>query len=190
MKGVAMKHILVCTVMIVLLVGSNLNAQTPIGSPLSVDLGFGGGVSLPVGDLSNFENTGWHGLAKVRLHGSMPINIVGTGMYNRLPDKVGNESDYYWMISAGIEYPIPSAVVKPYFGIDAMYVSLNNTAAGSISASRGGVGFGAGVEFSLPGVGSFDTSVKYQIINVMGKNTNEITASQIAASVALMLGVM
>jgi hypothetical protein len=185
-----MKHMLICTMMFVLLAVGSLNAQMPVGSPLSVDLGFGGGVSLPVGDLSSFENTGWHGLAKIRLHGSMPINIVGTGMYNRLPDKVGSESDYYWIVAAGLEYPVPSAVVKPYFGIDAMYVSLNNTGASGASASRGGVGMGAGLEFSLPGVGSLDTSVKYQIINVLGKESNEITASQVVASVALMFGLM
>ena len=185
-----MKHIFICTMMIVLLAAGILNAQTPISAPLSVDLGFGGGVSLPVGDLSNFSNTGWHGLAKVRLHGSMPINITGTGFYNRLPEKVGTESDYYWMVAAGLEYPIPSAVVKPYFGVDAMYVSINNTGSGSSSASRGGVGLGAGVEFSLPGVGSFDTSVKYQIINVLGKESNETTAAQVVGSVALMFGVL
>ena len=185
-----MKYFTKVIFIVVLFLSGKLYAQTPVGSPLNIDLGFGGGVSLPVGDLSNFSNTGYHGLVKIRFHGAMPFNIVGSGMYNRLPDKVGSESDYYWMIGAGIEYPIPSAVVKPYFGIDAMYVSLNNTGAGSSSGSRGGLGFGAGVEFSLPGVGSFDTSVKYQIINVLGKDSNEITASQVAASVALMFGMM
>ena len=112
------------------------------------------------------------------------------GLLTRKPEKVGTESDYYWMVAAGLEYPIPSAVVKPYFGVDAMYVSINNTGSGSSSASRGGVGLGAGVEFSLPGVGSFDTSVKYQIINVLGKESNETTAAQVVGSVALMFGVL
>lgn len=185
-----MKHFFACALIMVLLASSQLYAQMPVGSPLSVDLGFGGGVSMPVGDLSNANNTGWHGLAKLRLHGSMPVNIVGSGMYNRLPNKFGSESDFYWMVGAGIEYPIPSAVVKPYFGVDALYISFNNTGSGTSSASRGGVALGGGVEFSLPGFGSFDTSVKYQILNVMGKDTNELTYSQVAASVALMFGMM
>jgi hypothetical protein len=173
----------------VVLTGTVLYAQ-PVGSPLKMDIGFGGGVSLPVGDLSNVANTGWHGLAKIRLHGSMPISIVGMGTYSRLPEKIGPDSDTYWMFGAGFEYPIPSEVIKPYFAVDAMYINVNNTGSGSSSQSRGGIGLGAGVEFSLPGFGSFDTSVKYQILNLMGKDTNEATASQVAASVAIMFGVM
>ena len=186
-----MKHFLAGIIVVFLMCGS-MHAQTPVGSPLNVDLGVGGGVSLPTGDLSNGSNTGWHGLAKIRLHGAMPINIVGTGMYSRLPEKVGRESEVYWIAGAGLEYPIPSAVVKPYFGVDVMYVNVSNTGAGTSSASRGGVGFGAGVEFSLPGFGSFDTSVKYQMLNVFCKdsNVNETTVSQVTASVALMFGVM
>jgi len=111
-------------------------------------------------------------------------------MYSRLPEKVGSDADVYWMAGAGLEYPIPSAVVKPYFGVDVMYISVSNSGSGTSSFTRGGVGLGAGIEFSLPGVGSFDTSVKYQMLNVMGKDTNENTYSQIAASVALMFGVM
>ena len=186
-----MKHLLV-TISVVFLMCGSMYAQTPMGSPLNIDIGLGGGVSLPNGDLSNANNTGWHGIAKIRLHGAMPINIIGTGMYSRLPEKVGSESEVYWIAGAGLEYPIPSAVVKPYFGVDVVYVNVSNTGPGASSANRGGVGLGAGVEFSLPGFGSFDTSVKYQMLNVFGKdsNVNETTVSQVAASVALMFGVM
>lgn len=185
-----MKHLALIAVAVIIVAGGTVLAQTPVSSPLSADLGVGGGVSLPTGDLSDANNTGWHALAKIRLHGSIPVNIVGTGMYSRLPNKIGSESNTYWMAAAGIEYPIPSAVVKPYFGVEAMYVNAGSTAAGSSTLSRGGLGFGAGVEFSLPGVGSLDTSVKYQMLNLMGKDANENTYSQIAASVALMFGLM
>lgn len=187
-----MTHRLTLTLVILLFLGGNLHAQSPvsIAPPLNIDLGFGGGASLPLGDLSNLDNTGYHGLVKARLHGFMPLSVVASGTYNRLPNKAGVESDYYWMIGAGLEYPLPSAIVKPYFGVDVLYNVISITAAGFSSSNRGGIDFGAGIEFSLPGVGSFDTSVKYQIINVMGKEANELTYSQAAVSVALMFGVL
>jgi hypothetical protein len=186
-----MKHLLTCTAIAIMLMAGSASAQTPlVGPPLNIDLGLGGGVSLPLGDLSNGDNTGYHGLVKARLHGFMPLSVVATGMYNRLPKKTGGESDFYWMIGAGLEYPLPSLVVKPYFGLDVMYDVISNTAANSTSVNRGGIGLGAGVEFSVPAFGSFDTSVKYQLINVTGKDANENTYSQIAASVAIMFGVM
>jgi opacity protein-like surface antigen len=187
-----MTHRLLLPLIIVLLLGGNLYAQTPvsISPPLNIDLGFGGGVSLPLGKLSDADNTGFHGLVKARLHGFMPLNVVASGAYNRLANKTGSESDTYWMIGAGLEYPLPTPIVKPYFGIDALYNVISNTGAGSSSSNRGGLGVGAGVEFALPGVGSFDTSVKYQVINITGKETNEETYSQVAVSVALMFGVL
>ncbi len=175
-----------------LLMSLPLAAQmgSPVSSPVTLDLGLGGGVSLPTGDLSGDHNTGYHAGGKLRIGGSLPFNIVASGMYNSLPEKATDKSDNQVMLGAGLEFAIPSAGVHPYFGADALYVKFNNEGSGTSSFTRGGLGVGAGVEFTIPAFGSFDTSVKYQFLNLMGKETGETTAAQIAATVTLMFGLL
>jgi hypothetical protein len=168
-----------------------LYAQAPVvGSPVSIELGFGGGVSLPNGKLSDFNETGYHAGAKARFKSVMPLNIVASANYNRLPEKGTDKTDSQWMLGAGLEYPLPGVAVSPYLGVDAMLNLFDNQGTGTSSFSRVGVGMGAGVLFALPGLGSFDTSVKYQLMNVIGKETGEDTFSQIAANVSLMFNLL
>ena len=155
-----------------------------------LDLGIGGGVSLPTGQLNDSDNTGYHGVGKLRLHGLLPLSITGMVMYNRLPNKSGGESHQQWMVGAGLEYPIRAVAIHPYFGADVFYSGLSSTAAGSTSTGRGGIGLGGGVVFGLPGMGGIDASVKYQMFNLIGKDSGENTYSQVAASVAFMFNVM
>ena len=186
-----MKKLTLITILMIIFYAGTAYTQVPdISSPVKLDLGVGGGVSLPTDKLSDSRNTGFHVGAKVRLHSFMPLSIVGSGYYNRLPEKNTDNTDSQWMLGVGLEYPIPSAIVKPYFGADALVNFFKNEGTGTSSFTRGGVGLGAGVEFSIPAFGSFDTSVKYQIFNVVGKEDNEDTISQIAASVALMFSVL
>ncbi len=181
------------TILVILgvMLSGTARAQAPgVGSPLNLDLGIGGGVAMPVGTLSNNDNTGYQAGAKLRLHGFMPLNLEGAVTYNRLAMKIGSESDVIWMASAGLEYPIPSLIVKPYFVADVSFNSLSTTAANAQSRSRVGAGFGAGVLFSVPAFGDIDASVKYQLLNVAGKDPNEETVSQIAATMSLMFGII
>ena len=184
-----MKKLLLLFWMVV--IAGTVYAQVPmVGSPVQLDLGIGGGISMPVGTLSNSDNTGFHAGAKARLHGFMPMSVLGTVSYNRLPNKIGSESDVVWMGTVGLEYPIPSIMVKPYFGADLGYNSLSKTTANAQSRSRWGAGFGAGVSFSVPSFGNIDASVKYQLLNLFGKDPVEDTVSQIAANISLMFSVL
>ena len=168
-----------------------LHGQGPVpGPPVQLDLGIGGGVSMPVGTLNNADNTGYHTGIKGRIRGITRLNLVGSLAYNRLPNKVGGESDVFWTAGGGIEYPVPSTMVEPYFGADVLYNSLSNSAAGAQAKTRFGGALGAGVSFSLPAFGTIDASVKYQLLNLVGKDTGEETVSQIAANVSLMFNVM
>jgi len=186
-----MKKLFFSTLLMTLLFIEAMFAQVPgVSSPVKFDLGIGGGVSLPTDKLSDSHNTGFHVGAKARLHSFMPLSIVGSGNYNRLPEKNADNTDSQWMLGVGLEYPIPSVVVKPYLGVDALVNVFKNEGTGTSSFTRGGVGLGVGIEFSIPAFGSFDTSVKYQLFNVVGKENGEETISQIAASVALMFSVL
>lgn len=175
-----------------LLAAAPLSAQSdlPIGSPVSIALGLGGGVSLPTGDISDGYNTGWHAGGRFRIGGSLPFNVTASGIYNALPEKATDKTDNQVILGAGLEFPIPSAGVHPYFGGEVLYVRFNNEGTGTSSFNRGGLAVGAGVEFTVPAFGSFDTSVKYQFLNLMGKETGEITAAQIAATVAVMFDLL
>jgi hypothetical protein len=161
-----------------------------VSPPVTLDLGLGGGVSLPTGDLSNGYNTGYNLGGKLRIGSLLPFNLVASGMYNSLPRKAISTSDNQVIVGGGVEYAIPSAGVHPYFGADALYVRFNSGESGVPSINRGGLGIGAGVEFTIPAFGSFDTSVKYQFLNLMGKEALETTASQIAATVTLMVNLL
>jgi len=171
-----------------------LHAQmgTPVSIPLSLTLGLGGGVSVPTGDISDIYNTGYHVGGKLRISGPLPFNVVAGGTYNSLPQKVDDKSDNQVIVGAGLEVGIPAVAVKPYFGADLLYVHFNNEGTGTSTYNRGGLGLGAGVEFVIPAFGSFDTSVKYQFLNLMGKDDNidPQTAAQIVATVAIMVGLL
>jgi hypothetical protein len=94
------------------------------------------------------------------------------------------------MAGAGLEYPLPSVVVKPYFSAEGLYNSISNTASGSPRHMRFGAGLGAGVSFGIPAFGDLDVSVKYQMLNVAGKDPNEESVSQVAANFSLMFTVL
>jgi hypothetical protein len=173
-----------------LLIASVPTRSQIVESPISLKLGVGGGVSLPTGSLGDAYNTGWNAGAKVRLGGWIPVNLVAVVMHNSLPLKGADNSDDQLIVGGGIEYAITSVVVHPYFGADYYYVNFDNQASGTPAFNRGGLGVGAGVEFAIPGFGSFDTGVKYQYLNVTGKEEGENDISQIAATVTLMLGLL
>jgi hypothetical protein len=180
--------VLACTLLCV----SALRAQVPsVAAPLGVDLGIGGGISSPSGTLADLDNTGWNALAKVKLRGWIPLHLTGLVQYNRLPNKgtpaAPGGNDAAWMVGAGLElHPLSAPLVDPYLGVDALVNFLSNSGPASASLTREGLGIGGGVQVSVPMFGSIDGSVKYQMLNLAGKESNESTLSQIAASVTLM----
>ncbi|HEY4644487.1 MAG TPA: hypothetical protein VIH68_07190, partial [Bacteroidota bacterium] len=56
--------------------------------------------------------------------------------------------------------------------------------------SRLGLGAGAGVEVSLGGMLHLDGTVKYQALNLGGKDADEKTFSQVSATAALVFKIM
>ena len=172
-----------------LMIAGRGQSQTPgIGLPFSVKFGVCGGVSLPTSDLGNRDNTGWNAGVKVRFSGLMPIDIVAAGIYNRIPNQQGSESDVIWSGSAGLEYPISLPFMSPYLGIHGLVNNLTNTSANASSQTREGIGVGGGAQISVPIIGSFDVGVQYQFLNMFGKDSNEPTCNQVLANVAIMIG--
>jgi hypothetical protein len=156
---------------------------------IQLDLGIGGGLSFPTSPLSDNDNVGYNAIGKARLHGILPLNITGMAMFNTLPNKAGGSSDQQWMFGAGLEYGMMSIAVHPYLGVDAFYSSLTNTSSGSSTLNRGGMGFGFGAILGLPGSGGIDASLKYQVMNMWGKESNEQTAGQVTLNAAFMFNI-
>jgi len=174
----------------ILLLSGSVFAQVPsVGLPISMDLGVTGGVSVPMGTYGDSSNNGWNAGVKARISGLIPVDIVVSAIYNRVPNKVYNYSTDAWMIGAGLELPLPSFIVKPYIGVDGFMTTLS-TGLASNSLTREGVGIGGGVRTSLPMIGNVDVGIKYQILNQLGQNANEATFSQVAVNVALMFSVL
>jgi hypothetical protein len=153
------------------------------------DLGVGGGLSFPTSTLADNDNIGYNAVAKARLHGILPLNITAMGMFNTLPNKAGGNSDQQWLVGAGLEYGLTSVAVHPYFSVDAYYSDFTNSASGSPTLSRGGMGFGFGAILGLPGSGGIDGSLKYQVMNMWGKEANEESATQVSVTVAYMFNI-
>lgn len=166
------------------------SASAQFASPVKLDIGLGGGLSLPAGDIADSSNSGYHFGAKLKLHGFMPLNVVASGIYNRIPDKTGSEAATVMSVGAGLEYPLAVPVVTPYFSADAMVNIIGRTDSGSTSMSRFGIGIGAGLAFSIPEFANIDASVKYQMFNLAGREDGERKYSQVTATLMLMFSVL
>lgn len=181
-----MRNILIIAVLLVACMGITL-AQTGV-EPVTLNLGPTAGVLLPSGDFSNVASTGWTAGAFGRFGGILPFGgLTASFCYGQLP--TNPSSDYHFSelnLAVGAEYTIPAEGFKPYVGLDLMYNNLSNNYPGSTSASREGLGIGGGVFF----MNAINVDLKYQMINLLGKDTGEGTYNQIAIKVAYLFPVL
>jgi hypothetical protein len=173
-----------------------------VGSPVSMPsitttIGVGGGLSTPSGDLSNHVNSGYHGVAKLTLGAILPFDIDASVSYHHFPYSQGSASWNVVQVTAGIQYSLGIPVVSPYVLASAAYNSASSS--GTIPGVSNGVPVDVSVNSSAEpregvnlGVGaklfSFDASVQYEMLNLMGKDTGETTSDMIAVSVMYTFG--
>ncbi len=165
-------------------------AQVP--SLVKVNLGLGGGLTAPVGDFGRTHDLGYNAGLKLRISGPLPIRFVGSVYYFGVKSEETlirpEETDRIIQVGAGFEYAlVPAPIVKPYVGGDILY---NNIDLGAGNNSRFGLGGGAGVEINLGGVLHLDGMIKYQVLNVVGKEGSEQTLNQVSATISLMFNLM
>ncbi|MEE9225455.1 MAG: outer membrane beta-barrel protein, partial [Bacteroidota bacterium] len=166
-------------------------AQVP--SLVKVNLGVGGGLTLPVGDFGDSHKVGYNVGAKLRISGALPFRLVGTAYYSRFDGEevtipgigqlgVTFEDAKIFQVGVGFEYQlIPAPIVKPYIGVDVLY---NNIDLGVGNNSRFGFGGGGGVEINFGGVLHLDGMLKYQILNAGGKEGGEETLNHVSATIS------
>ncbi len=173
--------------LLVLVLANSSHAQVP--SLVKANLGVGGGLTVPGGDFGDTHKTGFNVGAKLRISGLLPIKLVGTASYVKLGgETVTLEDAKIFQLGVGLEYQlVPAPIVKPYLAGDVLY---NNIDLGGGSSSRFGVGAGGGVAINMGGVLHLDAMVKYQALNIVGKDTGESTLYQVSATVLLMFNLM
>lgn len=93
--------------------------------------------------------------------------------------------------SAGPEFDIaiPLSPIKPYLGVDLLFSSISGRTTFSDvdfipdgtydmqSATRLGLGFGAGFEYGIGTSNVLDVSLRYNLVNLFGKEYNDATPS-------------
>ena len=129
-------------------------------------IGFGGGVSVPVSDAADALKSGWHGTAilKFNLPG-IPFDLRGLASYQHfaLDSKAAGYDGVGKIISGlgNVTYTMPlPGPVKPYItaGLGAFNVKTKYSNAGITSPAaktKFGIDAGAGIQFGLMGLNGF-----------------------------------
>ena len=167
-------------------------------------LGLGGGLSIFSNGSSNFSYTaGYHVGAKIKLDIPLvPITPVAFVNYHFLNGTYDNSSlsvSYTQKILSygiGVEYSLLPGLVSPYLAID---LGFNNIAAGSgsfnlpagfsspvPSLSRTGLDIGAGAEVKIPFLFTLDGSIKYNMMNLLNKDSGEPNLSAVVINISVL----
>jgi opacity protein-like surface antigen len=130
-----------------------------MGRPFQV--GFGGGMSVPVSDAKDGLKNGFHGQAMVKWNvPAMPFGLRGTVGYERMDLKsLSPGTDGTGSILSGlgnVTVGMPVGPIKPYLlaGLGA-FNTKTDVAGATTSQTRLGIDGGAGVEFNLGPISGF-----------------------------------
>jgi hypothetical protein len=136
--------------------GVQLSAQ----SPKPVSIGLAVGAAIPLGDLSDFTNTGYNATASLGLTSvGTPIGLRLEGMYNKFlgRDDVGpNQPDMRVVAGiANLVYGLPGVGIRPYLIGGAGYYGVKPDVSGFESENKLGLNGGIGAMFPLSGFNAF-----------------------------------
>ena len=150
--------------------------------PKPFQIGFGGGVSVPVSDAKNALKTGWHGTGILRLNmPGLPFDLRGAFSYSHFkldPASTGYEGTGRMLSGLGnVTYKLPfPGPLKPYItaGLGAFNLKADPDSSGApspASKTRFGIDGGVGVQFGLMGVHGFVEGKLQNIYTDQGFNS-------------------
>lgn len=184
-----------------------LTAVVLSNNSFSQTIGIGGGLSTIQGPDSYKDafgsSSGYHIGAKLKLSIPLfPLTPVGSVTYSKFSGDqstpFGNieTSQSNWTIGAGVEYSIVPGPLSPYLAADLEYnnfgevsiegANLPVSISGTGSRSRFGIALGIGAELKILVIG-LDASIKYHLMNMIGKESGEETVSVITYNLTLLL---
>ncbi len=131
-----------------------------------IEIGFGGGATVPVGHTKDAFKTGWHGTGIINLNVPMlPVGLSGSFTYHHFSleqpsaglGSGGSGRILAGMANATIGLPIPGPI-KPYItaGIGEFNIKADPDSTGGAvtkSTTKFGINGGAGLRISIPGTG-------------------------------------
>ena len=128
-------------------------------------LGAGGGIALPVGNTSTFDNSGYNVLVFGGIESSLlPVGLRLDGSFVHLPVKFGAGHDNVWSATANATVRIPAPFIAPYFigGVGYYYTDISPGL--GTSASKFGVNAGVGVKAHIPLLFSIFGELRYHYV--------------------------
>jgi opacity protein-like surface antigen len=155
-----------------------------------VQIGFGGGMSVPVSNAKDAFKTGFHGQAMVKWKvPTMPFGLRGTLGYERLDLKelpTGVEGKSSILSGLGnVTLGISAGPVKPYIlaGLGAFNTKTDVTGFPSASQTQFGIDGGAGLEFKLGAISGFIEGRLENIFTDQGFSTALGSATEFKARI-------
>jgi Outer membrane protein beta-barrel domain len=169
----------------------------------SIDLGIGGGLTFVQSPTSYTDLTGFSSEFHVGIKGKLnfpliPITPIGFIDYHFLngteSTSLGDFNTKQNILTLGLggELSLVPGPLSPYVGLDFEFNKLGDyTVTGPLgeskigSVSRTGLGIDAGVMIKLIPLFNVDVSLKYQMLNLFGKESGEETIGIINLNAAL-----
>lgn len=164
----------------VALAGWTVAASAMVPKPFQI--GFGGGVSVPVSDAKNALKNGWHGTGILRLNmPGLPLDLRGAFSYSHFkldPASAGYDGTGRLLSGlANVTYTLPfPGPLKPYItaGLGAFNLKANPDSSGVSSPdskTNFGIDGGVGVQFGLMGLHGFIEGKLQNIYTDQGFNS-------------------
>lgn len=164
-----------------------------------IDIGLGGGLSLVQSPAEYTDAAGFSTEYHIGIKGKLnlpafPITPIGFVEYHFLNGTMstaaGNVDTKQDILSIGVggELTLLPGPLSPYLGLDLEFNNFGNfepSGTGIGSASRTGLGIGAGLMFKLLPIINIDLSLKYQMMNLWGKSDGEETIGIINLNAAV-----
>ena len=148
---------------LLLLASAGIAFASPIPGVHPIQIGFGGGASVPVSDAKDVFKSGWHGSGVVRLNlPMMPFGLQGNLSYSKFKlDQqnvgfAGSGRILSGIADARFGLPIPGPI-KPYLlaGVGTYNIKADPDSSGAPAAestTKFGINGGAGVTIHFPGL--------------------------------------
>lgn len=156
-----------------------LSLSATVATAQRPQVGLGGGASLPTGDLSEEQGSGFHGLVTMGYRPAMyPIGFRLDGMYHKLDAEArsitlpASEDLRVLAFTGNVVLELPGMAVKPYFiGGGGLY----NTKFVE-SENNFGVNGGAGLKFRFMDFDTFIEARYHNIFDALGAGDNARSA--------------
>jgi hypothetical protein len=157
---------------------STARAQLVTAGNKPFSFGAAAGVSIPISDLSDFNNTGFDGTLILGINTpALPMSFRIEGAYDSFDDKGGNGNVHSTSLRGNMVFTFPSgSEVRPYIiGGVGLYNTGASNGAGFSSNSSNDFGVNVGGGFTIP-LGSLNAFVeaRYHRIATSGVSTQFI----------------